>query len=116
MRAKTPPETVIPEITLFTKTMFPNLFESYLEKTELQMEFLEYMKLLLFSHRKNKNDPYLKHPIKCFDLVRDIQMSYTKHADAEFLSVSAFSFLILQFCLSHKGRLFFIQKVEEECK
>jgi hypothetical protein len=39
---------------------------------------LEYLKLLVFSHRHNKNDAYLQDTIESFDLVRDPMYKYSK--------------------------------------
>lgn len=44
-------------------------------------KFLEYLKLLVFSHRHNKNDAYLADTIESFDLVRDPMYKYSKHAE-----------------------------------
>lgn len=41
-------------------------------------QFLEYLKLLVFSHRHNKNDAYLQDTIDSFDLVRDPMYKYSK--------------------------------------
>jgi hypothetical protein len=45
---------------------------------ETKSNFLEYLKLLVFSHRHNKNDACLEDTIETFDLVRDPMYKYSK--------------------------------------
>jgi len=70
--------SVNPLLETFTRSFFPGLFESALSQENDQKHFLEYLKLLLFSHRHNKNDEFLKDTIKSFDLVRDTMYKYSK--------------------------------------
>ena len=51
----------------FVKTTFAGLAERLTENQ--QIEFYELIKLLVFSHRHNKNDSYLENPIVDFSIV-----------------------------------------------
>ena len=97
--------SVNPLLIEFTQEIFPGLFES-LHSDEEQIHFIEYLKLLLFSHRHNKNDGYLKDTIASFDLVRDTMYKYSKQAEAAFLAQPVYSFLFACFSLSTKGQNF----------
>ena len=63
----------------FTKEHFPGLIEN-LPPGQAQFEFLELFKLLVFSHRHNKNDSYLQDPIVSFAVVREPMYKYSKQA------------------------------------
>ena len=63
----------------FTKEHFPGLIES-LPPGQAQFEFLELFKLLVFSHRHNKNDSYLQDPLVSFAVVREPMYKYSKQA------------------------------------
>lgn len=63
----------------FTKEHFPGLIES-MPPGQAQFEFLELFKLLVFSHRHNKNDPYLQDPLVSFAVVREPMYKYSKQA------------------------------------
>ena len=49
----------------FTKDQFEGLIDS-MPSEEAQFEFMELIKLLVFSHRHNKNDSYLQDPLVSF--------------------------------------------------
>ena len=81
---------------------------------EEQRQFIEYLKLLVFSHRHNKNDFYLKDTIASFDLVRDPNYKYSKHAEAAFFALPVYSFLFACFSVSTKGQNFAQDQLEEK--
>ena len=61
----------------YTSTQFPGLLEN-MPSEAVQSTFLELVKLLLFSHRHNKNDAYLRDPLVPFALVRGPLYKYSK--------------------------------------
>ena len=63
----------------FTKSHFPDLLESSPSEAA-QFEFQELVKLLLFMHRHNKNDAYLRDPLVDFTVVRGPLYKYSKQA------------------------------------
>ena len=63
----------------------------------MQSTFLELVKLLLFSHRYNKNDAHLQDPLVEWDCVRNQMYKYSKHAQEQFLDLPTFSFLFSWF-------------------
>ena len=97
-------QSINPLLIEYTQEFFPHLFENM--GTEEQREFIEYLKLLVFSHRHNKNDFYLKDTIASFDLVRDPNYKYSKHAEAAFFALPVYSFLFACFSVSTKGQNF----------
>lgn len=57
---------------------FNGLFDSL--NDSLKEEFIELFKLLVFSHRHNKNDVFLKNPIVDFAIVREPMYKYSRTA------------------------------------
>lgn len=86
----------------FTNEFFPGLFESITDVDE-QIAFVEYLKLMVFSHRHNKDDAYLKETIASFDIVRDPNYKYSKQAEHAFLSEPVYAFLLACFSCTMKG-------------
>lgn len=80
----------------FTKEHFPGLIES-MPSGAAQAEFIELFKLLVFSHRHNKNDPYLQDPLVSFSVVREPMYKYSKQAQERFFDHPSFAFLFLWF-------------------
>ena len=80
----------------FIESVFPGLIKSMTSEAA-RFDFQELVKLLLFSHRHNKNDAYLSNPPVPFSLVRGPMYQYSKQAQEEFLDLPAYSFLFLWF-------------------
>lgn len=79
----------------------------------VKSKFLEYLKLLVFSHRHNKNDAYLADTIESFDLVRDPMYKYSKQAEKQFLAQPVYAFLFACFSISTAGRTFANEQIIE---
>ena len=62
----------------FANEYFPGLLASL--QSDLQMEFIELLKLLVFSHRHNKNDVHLQNPVVDFSIVREPMYKYSRSA------------------------------------
>ena len=84
-----------PILVEFMKTSFPGLYETL--PSQAQFEFLELFKILVFSHRHNKNDFYLQDPLVSFEVVREPMYKYSKQAQERFFEHPAFAFLFLWF-------------------
>lgn len=67
---------VVDSLTIFVKEKFPGLFETLSEKA--RFEFIELVKLLVLSHRHNKNDEFLADPLVDFSIVREPMYKYSK--------------------------------------
>jgi len=80
----------------FMREHFPGLIES-LPPGQAQFEFIELFKLLVFSHRHNKNDSYLQDPMISFAVVREPMYKYSKQAQERFFDHPTFAFLFLWF-------------------
>jgi hypothetical protein len=72
----------------------------------LRIEFLELLKLLVFSHRHNKNDPFLQNPLVDFAVVREPMYKYSRTAQEKFFDYPTFAFLFAWFAASPDARLF----------
>lgn len=70
--------SVIPSLIAFANCEFAGLVDTLSEKAKF--EFIELLKLLVFSHRHNKNDEYLKDPLIDFTTVREPMYKYSRHA------------------------------------
>jgi len=70
-------QTVHESLVTFAKLEFPGLLES-LSSDEARCEFIELLKLLVLSHRHNRNDAYLQNPMISFDTVREPMYKYSK--------------------------------------
>jgi len=62
----------------FAVVHFPGLLDSLSEP--LRAEFIEMLKLLVFSHRHNKNDAFLQNPLVDFAIVREPMYKYSRTA------------------------------------
>ena len=100
-RKKSPVSVCLSE---FTVTNFPGLLESLPDA--LKTEFLELLKLLVFSHRHNKNDAFLKDPLVDFTVVREPMYKYSKTAQETFFDNPTFAFLFAWFAYSPAARQF----------
>jgi len=70
--------SVLSSLVDFSNAEFPDLLASLSEKAKF--EFIELLKLLVFSHRHNKNDEYLKDPLIDFSIIREPMYKYSRHA------------------------------------
>ena len=101
----------MPALREFAESQLPVYNE--LPDDESKGRFLEYLKLLVFSHRHNKNDAYLQDTIESFDLVRDPMYKYSKQAEQRFLAQPVYAFLFTCFSISKAGRDFSNQQIIE---
>ena len=69
---------MVPSLVAFANAEFPDLLTTLSEKAKF--EFIELIKLLVFSHRHNKNDDYLKDPLIDFSIIREPMYKYSRHA------------------------------------
>jgi hypothetical protein len=76
-------------------------------------EFLELLKLLVFSHRHNKNDVYLQNPLVNFAIVREPMYKYSRTAQERYFEYSTFTFLFEWFSASPDAHAFSQQKFAE---
>ena len=83
--------SVVPSLVDFANTEFPGLMTTLAEKAKF--EFIELLKLLVFSHRHNKNDEYLKDPMIDFTTVREPMYKYSKTAQDRFFDFATYAFL-----------------------
>ena len=70
--------SVLPSLVSFVNHEFDGLLETMTEKAKF--EFVELVKLLVFSHRHNKNDAFLKDPLIDFAIVREPMYKYSRNA------------------------------------
>lgn len=98
-RSKIPMETYLKR---FTDDYFPGLLEKMSEQEQYQ--FIELIKLVVHSHRHNKNDVFLKELIVDFGVVRDTMYKYSKQAQNTFFDVPVLSFLFIVFTQSEKAK------------
>ena len=90
---------------------FPGLFEAI--SGEEQTTFVELLKLIVFSHRHNKNDPYLKNHVADWGIVRDPMYRYSKNVQDRFFGEATYAFLFAYFT-QHQQALEFAKKKYEE--
>ena len=95
----------------FTKQEFPGLLDTLSEKA--RFEFIELVKLLVLSHRHNKNDDFLADPLIDFKIVREPMYKYSKQAQDSFFSMPTYTFLFCWFEASPQGRKFAQEKFAE---
>jgi len=101
----------INEILLqFTRTTHPGLLESLKGSAK---EYLELLKLLVFSHRHNKNDSYLSGLLVDFSVVREPMYRYSKVAQERFFEHPAFAFLFSWFATDSSAQTFAQAKFSE---
>jgi len=87
--------TVLESLIAFTNKEFPGLLETMSEKA--RFEFVELVKLLVLSHRHNKNDDFLKDPLIDFNIVREPMYKYSKQAQDKFFNLATYAFLFSWF-------------------
>lgn len=88
----------------FSLAHFPGLL-GVLSDT-LRQEFIELLKLLVFSHRHNKNDPFLQNPVVDFAIVREPMYKYSRNAQEKYFEYPTFSFLFAWFASSPAAHQF----------
>jgi len=88
----------------FSNAEFPDLLASLSEKAKF--EFIELIKLLVFSHRHNKNDEYLKDPLIDFSIIREPMYKYSRHAQDKFFDYATYAFLFIWFQANPKSKSF----------
>ena len=76
-------------------------------------EFIELMKLLVFAHRHNKNDDYLRDRLIDFKIVRDPMYKYSRTAQEAFFDYSTFAFLFAWFEAKPEAKKFSSEKIAE---
>ena len=69
-------KTIESSLIEFTQATFKGLFECLNEKA--RFEFIDLVKILVFSHRHNKNDPYLQNSLLDFSNVREPMYKYSR--------------------------------------
>lgn len=103
--------SVIDSLITFAKKEFPGLLDNLSEKA--RFEFIELVKLLVLSHRHNKNDDFLADPLVDFSVVREPMYKYSQQAKDKFFNLSTYTFLFAWFEASPKGRTFAAEKFAE---
>lgn len=83
-------------LVIFTQEQMPGLLES-LENNRQIVEFVEILKLVVFSHRYNKNDPFLTAPAIPFHVIRDPMYRYSRATLERFFTEPVLSFLFAWF-------------------
>ena len=78
-----------------------------------RIEFIELVKLLVFSHRHNKNDEYLKNPLIPFSIIRDPMYMYSRNAQNNFFEYGTFAFLFAWFESNPYAKIFALEKFRE---
>ena len=102
---------VLKHIEDFARDSFPGLLDQMSDK-QLK-EFCELVKLLVFSHRHNKNDSYLENPIIDFAIVREPMYKYSKNSQERFFDFPVFAFLFAWFAQNPLALEFAKEKFEE---
>ena len=103
--------SVLDSLVKFAKDEFPGLLESFSEKA--RFEFIELVKLLVFSHRHNKNDDYLKDPLIDFEIIRQPMYKYSQAAQNKFFDYPTFAFLFAWFQAKPSAQSFSQEKFAE---
>lgn len=103
--------SIVDSLVAFVNQEFPDLIGKMSQKA--RFEFIELVKLLVLSHRHNKNDDFLKDPLVDFATVRDTMYKYSKQAQDNFFSISTFAFLFAWFAASPQGKAFAEEKFGE---
>ena len=103
--------SVLPSLTKFIEHEFTGLLPNLSQKAKF--EFIELVKLLVFSHRHNKNDDYLKNPLIPFNIIRDPMYMYSRNSQNKFFSYSTYAFLFSWFEAKPESRLFSSEKFKE---
>ena len=103
--------SVLESLIRFAKEQFGGLLDTLGEKA--RFEFIELLKLLVLSHRHNKNDDFLADPLIDFATVREPMYKYSKQAQDRFFSLSTYSFLFAWFAQAPESRAFATEKFAE---
>jgi hypothetical protein len=88
----------------FAYDYFPELLENL--NDTLKEEFVELLKLLVFSHRHNKNDAHLQSPVVDFSIVREPMYKYSRSAQEKYFDYPTFAFLFAWFAFSPVAQKF----------
>ena len=103
--------SVLASLKEFINSEFKGLLASM--KAEAAFEFTELMKLLVFAHRHNKNDEFLKDRLIDFDIVREPMYKYSRNAQDKFFDYATFAFLFAWFEANPQARIFSSEKFAE---
>ena len=103
--------SVLPSLAEFVNQEFKGLLPQLTEKAKF--ELIELVKLLVFSHRHNKNDEFLKDPLIDFSIVREPMYKYSRHAQDKFFDYATFAFLFAWFEASPDAKIFSADKFAE---
>ena len=87
--------SIAESLVAFANLEFPGLLPGMSDKAKF--EFIELLKLLVLSHRHNKNDDFLKDTLIDFAIVREPMYKYSKQAQDKYFSFATFAFLFLWF-------------------
>lgn len=88
----------------FMHQYFPGLLDKFAAK--VQTEVLELVKLLVFTHRHNKNDPFLADPLVDFGIVREPMYKYSRVAQDKFFDYPVYSFFFAWFSINVDAKNF----------
>ena len=91
-KSSKPINSVIVEYIAHT---FPGLKEAI--SGEEQTALVELLKLIVFSHRHNKNDSFLTNNVTDWEIVRDPMYRYSKIVQDRFFGESTYAFLFAYF-------------------
>ena len=103
--------TVMQTLIDFSNLEFPGLLSNLSE--EAGFEFIELLKMLVLSHRHNKNDDFLADPIVDFSIVREPMYKFSKQAQDKFFELVPYAFLFAWFDAKPEARAFAMEKFEE---
>jgi hypothetical protein len=77
------------------------------------IEYVQLLKLVVFSHRYNKGDEFLANPIIDFDVIRDPMYKFSRVAQRNYLAIPVLSFLLAWFSRCSPGKQFVADKCAE---
>jgi len=103
--------SILDSLVAFVNQEFPGLLDKMTQKA--RFEFIELVKLLVLSHRHNKNDDFLKDPVVDFATVREPMYKYSKQAQDKFFGLSTFAFLFAWFATNPSAQAFAIEKFQD---
>ena len=109
--------SVFPSLMAFAKHEFPGLLDSLTkqaisanQREACRFVFIELVKLLVFSHRHNKNDEYLRDPLIDFATIREPMYKYSRQAQNKFFDFSTYAFLFAWFEARPEAKAFAQEK------
>jgi len=102
---------VLASLKDFVNHEFKGLLSNLRE--EAAFEFVELMKLLVFAHRHNKNDEFLKDRLIDFTIVREPMYKYSRNAQDKFFDYATFAFLFAWFEANPQAKIFSSEKFAE---